>query len=188
MTRTTSALSAAALTAAAVLAIAGCGGTGGGAAGPAPAGPTTAAPASSAGTASAAGGASAGACTGGLTGAESGVIRIVCDGPARIRVQAGSLVKQFTGGQCQQAGDLWSATDGVITQAGVYHGPPVDVVSVNKDSTGGGTIQLMLGGRNYFVEGASLKLSDGGRAAHLHGTTTQLSDLPGTPVTVDVAC
>jgi hypothetical protein len=61
-------------------------------------------------------------------------------------------------------------------------------VSVNKDSNGGGTIQLNIDRKVYFVEGASFQLSDGGKAAHLHGTTTNLSDVPGVPVTVDVAC
>ncbi len=46
----------------------------------------------------------------------------------------------------------------------------------------------MLGGKSYFVEGASLTLSDGGKDAHLHGTTSKLSDVPETPVTVDVTC
>lgn len=165
-----------------VLAVAGCAANTGG---------TTAAPAGTtaarAGTTAAATAGTSG-CTGGLTGAEPGVVRIVCDGPARIRVRAGSVVKQFTGGECAQAGGLWSATDGVITEYGVYKGPPVDVVSVNRDSSGGGTIQLMLGGKNYFVEGASLQVSGGGKAAHLHGTTGKLSDVPGTSVTVDVTC
>jgi hypothetical protein len=116
------------------------------------------------------------------------VVQIFCDGTARIHVQAGSASKQFTGGQCEQAGDVWEATDGVITQAGVYKGPPVDVVSVNKDSNGHGTIQLTLGGKDLFVEGASFALSRGGKQAHLHGTTTALSGEPGTSVTVDVTC
>lgn len=103
-------------------------------------------------------------------------------------MQAGAAVKQFTGGQCETAGDLWEATDGVITEAGVYQGPPVDVVSVNKNSSGGGTIQLMLGGKNLFVDGASLTLADGGKQAHLHGSTTSLSDEAGLAVTVDVTC
>jgi hypothetical protein len=184
-----------------VLAVAGCGSgangggaaKGGGNAGgaattagvapPATAGSTAGAVSGTAG----AGGANTSACSGGLTGAEPGVIRVVCGGPATIRVQAGPVNRQFAGGQCEHAGDMWSATVGVITEAGVYKGPPVDVVSVNKDSGGGGTIQLNLGRKVYFVEGASFKLSDGGKAAHLHGTTTSLPE-PGVPVTVDVAC
>lgn len=197
MIRTNGALCASLLALAGVLAVAGCGSganggeaaNGGNAGGAATAaGPATSASAGSSAAASAAGGASTAACSGGLTGAEPGVVRVVCGGPARIHVQAGSVVRQFTGGQCEQAGDLWSATVGVITETGVYKGPPVDVVSVNKDSNGGGTIQLNLNRKVYFVEGASLKLSDGGKAAHLHGTTTSLSDVPGVPVTVDVAC
>jgi hypothetical protein len=96
------------------------------------------------------------------------------------------VAKKFVGGQCESAGDVWSVTAGVITQAGAYHGRPVDVVSVNKNSSGGGTIQLLVDGKNYFVDGASLDLSDGGRAAHLQGKTTAESDVPGAPVTVDV--
>jgi hypothetical protein len=179
-----------------VLAVAGCGSgakggsgangggaaNGGGDAGGAVSPATSASPATPASA-----GANTSACSGGLTGAEPGVVRIVCGGPATISVQAGSVSRQFTGGQCAQAGDLWSATVGVITEAGVYKGPPVDVVSVNKDSSGGGTIQLNLGKKAYFVEGASFKLSDGGKAAHLHGTTKILPE-PGIPVTVDVAC
>jgi hypothetical protein len=116
------------------------------------------------------------------------VVLIVCGGTARSHVRAGSMTKDFAGGECKQAGDIWSATDGVITQAGTYHGRPVDSVSVNKDSNGGGTIQLSLSGKTLFVEGGTFQLSDGGKAAHLHGTTTHLSDLPGTPVTVTVSC
>ena len=190
--RTCGAVSLTSLTAVGFLALAGCGP--GSPATTTPAVPTSAVPTSAAtapaaqtaaGTANAA---SAGSCADGLTGTEPGVVQIFCDGTARIHVQAGSASKQFTGGQCEQAGDLWEATDGVITQAGVYKGPPVDVVSVNKDSNGHGTIQLTLGGKDLFVEGASFALSRGGKQAHLHGTTTALSDQPGTSVTVDVTC
>ncbi len=200
MFRTSAAVSAMSLTVVGVVAIAGCGGSGGGgAAAPAAPGASSAPPASApvasapapgatATAPRATGAASAAGCSGGLTGTEPGVIQIVCDGTARIHVQAGSVARQFTGGQCEHAGDVWEATDGVITEAGVYQGKPVDVVSVNKDSNGGGTIQLMLGGKNLFVEGATLTLSDGGKQAHLHGTTTSLSDVAGLAVTVDVAC
>jgi ABC-type nitrate/sulfonate/bicarbonate transport system substrate-binding protein len=83
---------------------------------------------------------------------------------------------------------VWSATAGVITEKGTYKGPPVDVISVNKNSSGGGTIQALLGGKNYFVDGATLNLSDHAQAAHLRGTTTADSDVPGVSVTVDVTC
>jgi hypothetical protein len=194
MARRTRAAAAAPLLAAALLALGGCGGAaasggtaaggqaaGGGASGAAASSPAT-------GGAGSAGGAGPASCTGGLTGTEPGVVRIVCDGTARIHVTAGSLAKEFVGGQCEHAGDIWSATDGVITEAGTYKGPPVDVVSVNNNSSGGGTIQLNLGGKTYFVDGGSFALSHGGQAAHLHGKTTALSDVPGAPVTVNVTC
>lgn len=193
MIRTNAAVCAISLTVTGLLAITGCGGSGGGAAAPGPAAAGTAAStaASTAGAASTgsagAGGASS-ACTGGLTGAEPGVVDIFCDGPARVHVQAGSVVKEFTGGKCSHVGDIWTATDGVVTQAGVYKGKPVDVVSVNRDSTGGGTIQLVLGGKVLLVEGAAMKVSDGGSQAHLQGKTTSSSDEPKLPVTVDISC
>ena len=192
MFRTTRGVCLMSLTAVGVLAITGCGGSSGDAASPAATAATgttsAASSAASAATSAATSAASAAGCSGGLTGTEPGVVRVVCGGTARIHVRAGSAVKQFTGGQCQSAGDIWEATDGVITETGVYKGPPVDVVSVNKDSNGGGTIQLSLGGKVLFVEGASLTLSAGGKQAHLHGTTTRLSDDPGLAVTVDVTC
>lgn len=128
------------------------------------------------------------ACTGGLTGNEPGVVQMVCDGSATVHVQADSVTKGFVGGQCRSAGDLWSVTAGVITQAGTYKGPPVDVVSINKNSSGGGTIQLLLDGKNYFVDGASLTLSNGAKTAHLQGKTSAQSDVPGATVTADVTC
>jgi len=183
-----------------LLAVSGCGNSGGSAAAGGSAGSSAGAAsggqASGGASASTAAGSGSGrvaglgpaSCTGGLDGSEAGVVLIVCNGTARVHVTAGSLTKEFTGGQCKQAGDVWSATDGVITQFGTYQGPPVDSVSVNKNSSGGGTIQLNLGGKLYFVDGGSFSLSDGGQAAHLHGKTTSLSDVPHTPVTVDVSC
>lgn len=174
-----------------LLAVAGCGGSGaaggsaGGSGGQASGG-ASASMAAGSGSGSAAGLGPA-TCTGGLNGSEKGVILIVCNGTARVHVTAGSVTKEFTGGECKHAGDVWSATDGVITQFGTYKGPPVDSVSVNNNSSRGGTIQLSLGGKVYFVDG-SFSLSDGGKAAHLHGKTGALSDLPHTPVTVDVSC
>lgn len=193
MIRTNAAVCAISLTVTGLLAITGCGGSGGGAApGPAAAtaggtaGGTAASAASTASTG--VGGASSAACTGGLTGAEPGVIDIFCNGSARVHVQAGSVVKEFTGGKCSHVGDIWTATDGVVTQTGVYKGKPVDVVSVNRDSTGGGTIQLVLGGKVLLVEGAVMKVSGGGSQAHLQGKTTSSSDEPKLPVTVDISC
>lgn len=191
MIRTNAAVCAISLTVTGLLAVTGCGGSGGGAAATGPAAATAAGTAAgtAASTASTgAAGTSSVACTGGLTGAEPGVMDIFCNGPARVHVQAGSVVKEFTGGKCSHVGDIWTATDGVVTQAGVYKGKPVDVVSVNRDSTGGGTIQLVLGGKVLLVEGAVMKVSDGGNQAHLQGTTTSLSDEPKLPVTVDISC
>lgn len=187
MFRTTRRVCLTSMTAVGVLAITGCGASSGSAAPPAATATGGTSAATSAPAAATSAGSAAG-CAGGLSGTEPGVVQIFCGGTARIHVQAGSAVKQFTGGQCESAGDVWEATDGVITEAGVYKGAPVDVVSVNKDSNGGGTIQLSLGGKTLLVEGASLALSDGGKQAHLHGTTTRSSDEPGLAVTVDVTC
>ncbi len=103
----------------------------------------------------AAGGAANQACSGGLTGTEPGVVRVTCGGTATIHVLAGGTTKDFQGGECHAAGDVWSASAGVIIDAtgtrGKYNGPPVDSVAVNNTATAGkGTIQLRLGGRNYF--------------------------------------
>lgn len=133
-------------------------------------------------------GTGAAACTGGLTGTEPGVMMVVCDGTAKVNVQVGSVTKDFAGGKCNVLGCRWSVTDGVITEAGKYKGRPVDVVSVNNQSSGRGTIQLSLGGKTYFVDNASFDLSNGKKTAHLQGKTTPESDSPGTTVTVDVAC
>ena len=172
---------------------AGCGGSSsaGGAGSTGAAGPAASSPAASSTPASGGGaGSQAGSktCTGGLTGSEPGVVQVFCNGTASIHVKVATIAKDFAGGQCESTGDLWSVTAGVITQAGTYHGPPVDVVSVNKNSSGGGTIQLQLSGRTYFVDGATLTLSNGAKTAHLQGKTTAESDAPGTAVTVDVAC
>jgi hypothetical protein len=134
------------------------------------------------------------ACTGGLKGTEPGVVRITCDGTATIRVQAGGVSKDFHGGACRSAGDVWSAAAGVVIDItgthGAYTGPPVDSVAVNNTSTAGkGTIQLVLGGKHYFDLGtAPMTLAAGGKSAHLDGTSDHLSDAPGAKVTVDVTC
>ena len=182
----TSALRGAGLILGAGLLAAGCGGA---AAPPAVAGPGPATAAiSAAGQARTSPATGAAACTGGLTGTEPGVIMVVCGGTATVHVQVGSISKDFTGGQCHVVGSRWSMTDGVITEQGTYQGRPVDVVSVNNQASGRGTIQLSLGGRSYFVDNASFDLSDGKKSAHLRGKTTPESDSPGTTVTVDVAC
>jgi hypothetical protein len=133
-------------------------------------------------------------CTGGLKGTEPGVVRITCDGTATIRVQAGGTSKDFHGGVCHSAGDVWSAAAGVVIDAtgvhGTYTGPPVDSVAVNNTATGGkGTIQLVLGGKHYFDLGnATITLAAGGTGARLEGTSEKLSDAPGAKITVDVTC
>jgi hypothetical protein len=192
MVRKISAVRGALLIMGAGLLAAGCGGaaqpsaagTGGnGAASPA------ADPASSAGGgAGAAPGTGAASCTGGLTGTEPGVILVSCDGTAKVHVQVGTVAKEFAGGTCYDVAGRWSVTDGVVTERGTYKGPPVDVVSVNNQASGRGTIQVSLGGKSYFVDNASFDLSNGKKAAHLQGQTTQESDAPGTTVTVDIAC
>ena len=134
------------------------------------------------------------ACTGGLKGTEPGVVRITCGGTATIHVVAGGATKDFHGGACQSAGDVWSAAAGVIIDVtgthGKYTGPPVDSVAVNNTATAGkATIQLSLGGKNYFdLGGAALTLAAGGKSAHLDGTSDHLSDAPGAKITVDVTC
>jgi hypothetical protein len=134
------------------------------------------------------------ACTGGLNGTEPGVVRITCDGTATIRVQAGDTGKDFHGGVCHSAGDVWSAAAGVVIDAtgvhGTYTGPPVDSVAVNNTTTGGkGTIQLVLGGRHYFDLGnATIALAAGGKGARLEGRSEKLSDAPGAEITVEVTC
>jgi hypothetical protein len=134
------------------------------------------------------------ACTGGLKGTEPGVVRITCDGTATIRVQAGGTSKDFHGGVCHSAGDVWSAAAGVVIDAtgvhGTYTGPPVDSVAINNTATAGkGTIQLVLGGRHYFDLGnATITPAGGGKGARLEGTSEKLSDAPGAKITVDVTC
>jgi hypothetical protein len=178
MVRKTSAVRGALLIVGAGLLAAGCGGAAQPSAG---AGGAT-------GGASPASGTGAASCSGGLTGTEPGVILVSCDGTAKVHVQVGSVTKDFVGGQCAVVGDRWSVTDGVVTEQGTYKGPPVDVVSVNNQASGRGTIQVSLGGKSYFVDNASFELSDHKKAAHLQGKTTHESDAPGTTVTVDVAC
>ena len=146
------------------------------------------------GTAAAGSAAANQACTGGLKGTEPGVVRITCDGTATIRVQAGGTSKDFHGGTCHSAADVWSAAAGVIIDAtgvhGSYTGPPVDSVAVNNTATAGkATIQLVLGGKHYFDLGnATITLAAGGKGARLDGTSEKLSDAPGAKITVDVTC
>lgn len=190
ITRTRAAV-AAPLILAGLLAVAACGGSaaaggGGGNTSSGPAGgSTTAAAANNAG----AGTSDASSCTGGLTTATTGVVDIFCGGTADIKVTAGSLTKDFTGGSCHHADSVWSATAGVITQYGVYKGKAVDSVSVNNQTAAGkGTIQLTLAGHTFFADSASFAMEGGGSGAHLSGTAESLPEGPDTPVTIDVTC
>jgi hypothetical protein len=133
-------------------------------------------------------------CTGGLTGDAPGVVRITCDGTATIHVQAGEVNKDFHGGVCHSAGDIWSAAAGVIIDStgahGTYTGPPVDSIAINNTNIPGkGTIQVTLSGKQYYDLGeATMSLTSGGKAAHIEGTSHRLSDAPGAKITVDVTC
>jgi hypothetical protein len=192
MARKKSAVRGALLIMGAGLLAAGCGGAAqppaAGTGGNGAASPAGGAASSAGGGASAAPGTGAASCNGGLTGTEPGVILVSCGGTARVHVQVGTITKDFVGGTCAVVGDRWSVTDGVVTERGTYKGPPVDVVSVNNQASGRGTIQVSLGGKSYFVDSASFDLSNDKKTAHLQGKTTHESDAPGTTVAVDVAC
>jgi hypothetical protein len=144
--------------------------------------------------ASAGGAAASSACSGGLKGGEPGVVRIMCDGSAEIKIQAGDVTRDMHGGKCLSAGDVWSVGVGVITnQTGVgdaYAGPPVEVVTVNNTSTPGkATIQATIGGKRYYDLGnASLTRPADGKTAHVEGTSDRASDAPGAKLVVDVTC
>lgn len=200
MSRTTSAVSTAALLTVGVLASAGCGSSGGSGAAaggrPGTAAATvtaTAAPASSASGgpdsgASSTSGASGAACSHGLRPGTNGVVDIACDGPATVRITAGSVSASIAGGTCRRADTTWTVTAGVITQYGVYHGPPVDVVSVAATVGKDASIQAELGGKMVLVDSARFTLSAGGKSAHVAGTSNRNADIANAPVTVDVTC
>jgi len=147
--------------------------------------------AATSGTATAAGSST---CSGGRKGGEPGVVRITCDGPADIKIQAGDVSRDLRGGKCQSAGDVWSAAVGVvINETGIgdaYTGPPVEVVTVNNTSTAGkATVQAVIGGKHYYDLGtAALTLAPDGRTAHIEGTSDKASDAPGARLVVDVTC
>jgi hypothetical protein len=115
-------------------------------------------------------------------------VDIECAGPATIHITAGSVSESITGGTCRQAGTTWTVTAGVITQYGVYTGPPVDVVTVAATVGKDASIQAELGGKMLLVDSASFALSAGGRSARLAGTSNRNADIANTPVTVDVTC
>jgi hypothetical protein len=134
------------------------------------------------------------ACDAGLKGTEPGVIRISCDGPAEVRIQAGAVTKDLHGGRCQSAAGIWGVAVGVIIDEtgtqGKYDGPPVTGITINNTSTPGkATIQADLDGKQYFDLGdATLTLSGEGATAHVAGVSDPLSDAPGAKITVDVTC
>ena len=215
MSRATTVVSSATLLTAVVLTIAGCGSigsssgsantSGGGAAtasvGGSGSGSTiatsqpgtavaTGAPASNAGGSSSGSGSesSSTSCSHGLQPGANGVVDVECDGPATIRITAGSVSESITGGTCRQAGTTWTVTAGVITQYGVYDGPPVDVVSVAATVGKDASIQAELSGKMLLVDSASFALSADAKSAHLAGTSNRNADIPSTPTTVDVTC
>ena len=194
MSRTVPAVSSAALLTAVLLTIAGCGSSGSSASTHTGGGTTTAAatgaPASSAG--GGAGGAggegSSASCSHGLQPSVHGVVDVECGGPATIHITAGSVSESITGGTCRRVDATWTVTAGVITQYGVYHGPPVDVVSVAATVGKDASIQGELGGKMLLVDSASFALSADGKSAHLVGTSDRNADIANAPVTVDVTC
>lgn len=199
MSRTKAALSSTALLLTAVAAtLAGCGSaasSGTGAASQPGTGAATVAAASSAsasGPAAGAGGSGGGggssSCSHGVQPGTNGVVDIDCNGPATIHITAGSVSESITGGTCRQAGTTWTVTAGVITQYGVYTGPPVDVVTVAATVGKDASVQAELGGKMLLVDSASFALSSGGRSAHVAGTSNRNADIASAPVTVDVTC
>ena len=192
MSRTTAAVSSATLLTAVVLTIAGCGSSGSSsvAASQPGAAAATGAPASTAaGTAGGSGsGSSSTSCSHGLQPGANGVVDVDCDGPATIHITAGSVSDSITGGTCRKAGTTWTVTAGVITQYGVYNGPPVNVVSVAATVGKDASIQAELGGKMLLVDSASFTLSADGKSAHVAGTSNRNADIASTPTTVDVTC
>ena len=199
MSRTITAVSGATLLTAVVLTIAGCGSSGSTVAASGPGtGAATGAPASGAsgrvsggGSGSAAGsggGGSGTSCSHGLQPGANGVVDVECGGPATVRITAGPVSAAITGGTCRQAGTTWTVTAGVITQYGVYHGPPVNVVTVAATVGKDASVQAELGGKMLLVDSASFALSAGGKSAHVAGTSNRDADIASAPVTVDVTC
>jgi hypothetical protein len=193
MSRTTTAVSSATLLTAVALTVAGCGSSGSSstvAASQPGTGAATAAPAGNAsGSDSGSGSGSSGtSCSHGLQPGANGVVDVECDGPATIHITAGSVSESITGGTCRQAGTTWTVTAGVITQYGLYKGPPVNVVAVAATVGKDASIQAELGGKMLIADSVSFALSAGGKSAHLAGTSNRNADIANTPVTVDVTC
>jgi hypothetical protein len=105
-----------------------------------------------------------------------------------VRITAGSVSESITGGTCRRADTTWTVTAGVITQYGVYTGPPVDVVAVAATVGKDASIQAELGGKMLLVDSATFALSAGGKSARVAGTSNRNADIASTPVTVDVTC
>jgi hypothetical protein len=151
-------------------------------------------PATAAGPAGATGPGANRACSGGLTGSEPGVVHVTCGGTATIHIKVAGTIKDFPGGECHAAGDVWSASAGVVIDRtgghGAYTGPSVDSVAINNtDTPGKGTVQIVLGGRNYYALGdATLTMSVDRKTAHLTGASDHLSDGPDATIVVDVTC
>jgi hypothetical protein len=127
-------------------------------------------------------------CSHGLQPGANGVVDVECDGPATIHITAGSVSESITGGTCRQAGTTWTVTAGVITQYGIYDGPPVDVISVAATVGKDASIQAELSGKMLLVDSASFTLSADAKSAHLAGTSNRNADIANTSTTVDVAC
>ena len=200
MSRTTSAVSTATLLSAVVVTIAGCGSSGGSSSAavgqPATATAVSTGTSAPAGTASASGGGSgaggsstsSASCSQGIQPGTNGVVDIECGGPATVHITAGSVSESITGGTCRQADTTWTVTAGVITQYGVYTGPPVDVVTVAATVGKDASIQAELGGKMLLVDSAKFTLAAGGKSAHVAGTSNRNADIANTPVTVDITC
>ncbi len=197
MSRSIAPVSSAALLTAVLLTVAGCGSSGSGASTHTGGGTTT--PAAAGAPASSAGGSAVGAggaggegsstsCSHGLQPSVNGVVDVECGGPATIHITAGFVSESITGGTCRRVDTTWTVTAGVITQYGVYHGPPVDVVSVAATVGKDASIQGELGGKMLLVDTASFALAADGKSAHLVGTSDRNADIANAPVTVDVTC
>jgi hypothetical protein len=133
-------------------------------------------------------------CSHGVTEGQPGVARVDCDGTATIHITVGDISREFHGGDCHSVGDVWSAAAGVVVDVtgshGKYTGPPVENVVVNQTTTKGlGTIQSVLGGKNYYDLGeARMTIASDGKTARLVGSGHQFSDAPGKKITVTVNC
>lgn len=133
-------------------------------------------------------------CSHGVKASDPGVVDVFCGGPGEIKIQAGTVSRDFHGATCRTGGGVWSASVGVVTDKtglhGTYAGPPVEVVTINNtDTAGKATIQSTLDGKQYFALGtATLTLAADQKSAHVEGTSDRLSDAPNAKIVVDVTC